>query len=91
MGLPIGSGVTEAACKTVFTQRFKAFGKVLEPRSGLCGILDLCGVYLSGIWDEAFKTDLHSRELPEPEQQQLGESPTMGVRPQGRFPFVSAV
>ena len=26
--LPIGSGVTEAACKTVFTQRFKCSGMI---------------------------------------------------------------
>ena len=64
-GLPIGSGVTEAACKTVFTQRFKRSGMRWSHEAGQV-ILDLRVVYLSGIWDEAFKTDLHSRELPEP-------------------------
>ena len=29
--LPIGSGVTEAACKTVFTQRFKCSGMIWTP------------------------------------------------------------
>jgi hypothetical protein len=64
-GLPIGSGVTEAACKTVFTQRFKRSGMRWGHESGQV-ILDLRVVFLSGIWDEAFKTDLSSRTLPEP-------------------------
>jgi hypothetical protein len=64
-GLPIGSGVTEAACKTVFTQRFKRSGMRWSHESGQV-ILDLRVVYLSGIWDEAFAADLDSRQLPEP-------------------------
>jgi hypothetical protein len=64
-GLPIGSGVTEAACKTVFTQRFKRSGMRWGHESGQV-ILDLRVVYLSGIWDEAFAADLSSRPLPEP-------------------------
>src|SRR5262249_34705023 len=39
-GLPIGSGVTEAACKTVFTQRFKRSGMRWGHESGQV-ILDL--------------------------------------------------
>lgn len=64
-GLPIGSGVTEAACKTVFTQRFKRSGMRWNHESGQV-ILDLRLIYLSGIWDEAFAADLSSRILPEP-------------------------
>lgn len=64
-GLPIGSGVTEAACKTVFTRRFKRSGMRWNHASGQV-ILDLRVVSLSRIWDEAFATDLASRELPEP-------------------------
>jgi len=64
-GLPIGSGVTEAACKTVFTQRFKRSGMRWHHESGQV-ILDLRVIYLSGIWDEAFQADLAARELPEP-------------------------
>ena len=33
-GLPIGSGVTEAACKTVFTQRFKESGMTWKLEGG---------------------------------------------------------
>ena len=40
-GLPIGSGVTQAACKTVFTQRFKRSGMRWNHV-----------IYLSGIWEE---------------------------------------
>jgi hypothetical protein len=64
-GLPIGSGVTEAACKTVFTQRFKRSGMRWGRESGQV-ILDLRVLYLSGIWEEAFAADLAARELPEP-------------------------
>ena len=33
-GLPIGSGVTEAGCKTIFTQRFKQSGMRWDRKSG---------------------------------------------------------
>src|SRR5437879_5050916 len=64
-GLPIGSGVTEAACKTVFTQRFKRSGMRWGREFGQV-ILDLRVLHLSGIWDEVFQKDLQSRTLPEP-------------------------
>ena len=64
-GLPIGSGVTEAACKTVFTQRFKRSGMRWQGESGQV-ILDLRVIHLSGIWDATFAADLAHRELPEP-------------------------
>jgi hypothetical protein len=63
-GLPIGSGVTEAACKTVFTQRFKRSGMRWHRDTGQV-ILDLRLINLSGIWDEAFAADLAARELPQ--------------------------
>src|SRR6266567_1224961 len=63
-GLPIGSGVTEAACKTVFTQRFKCSGMRWHKESGQT-ILDLRVLYLSGVWHEAVARDLRSRPLPE--------------------------
>jgi hypothetical protein len=64
-GLPIGSGVTEAACKTVFTQRFKRSGMRWSHESGQV-ILDLRVISLSGIWDEVFHRELAARSLPEP-------------------------
>src|ERR1700693_3493993 len=64
-GLPIGSGVTEAACKTVFTQRFKRSGMRWHPDTAPV-ILDLRVIHLSGIWDDAFAADLAARPLPEP-------------------------
>jgi hypothetical protein len=64
-GLPIGSGVTEAACKTVFTQRFKRSGMRWERESGQV-ILDLRVAWLSGVWDEACTRDLATRVMPEP-------------------------
>jgi hypothetical protein len=62
-GLPLGSGVTEAACKTVFTQRLKQSGMSWEIASGQV-IVDLRVIWLSGIWDGAFQAHLHCQALP---------------------------
>jgi hypothetical protein len=63
-GLPIGSGVTEAACKTVFTQRLKRSGMRWHKESGQV-IVDLRALYLSGVWQEVVQKDLQARVLPE--------------------------
>ncbi len=61
--LPIGSGITEAACKIVFTQRLK--------RSGMAGtiaggqvILDLRVIWLSGVWEDVHQRYLASQPMP---------------------------
>jgi hypothetical protein len=59
LGLPIGSGVTEAACKTVFTQRLKLSGMQWK-RGGAQVILRLRIVLLSGIWDKAYEATVKS-------------------------------
>jgi hypothetical protein len=63
-GLPIGSGVTEAACKTVFTQRLKRSGMRWGNEFGQV-IVDLRVIYLSGIWNDVVRRDLHSRPQPQ--------------------------
>jgi len=63
-GLPIGSGVTEAACKTLFTQRLKRSGMRWGRESGQV-IVELRALHLSGIWEEVVRRDLCSRRLPE--------------------------
>jgi hypothetical protein len=64
LGLPIGSGVTEAACKTVFAQRLKRSGMRWHKESGQV-IVDLRVLHLSGIWHEVVRKDLQARPLPE--------------------------
>ena len=59
-GLPLGSGVTEAACKTVFTQRLKRSGMRWHKESGQV-IVDLRVLHLSGIWEEVVHKDLQAR------------------------------
>jgi hypothetical protein len=54
LGLPLGSGVTEAACKTVFTQRLKLSGMRWK-KPGAQTILTLRVILLSGVWDEVYK------------------------------------
>lgn len=54
--LPIGSGVTEAACKTVFTERLKLSGMTWG--NGAQSILNLRVVLLSGLWDTIYAAHL---------------------------------
>lgn len=63
--LPIGSGVTEAACKIVFTQRFKQSGMKWTIEGGR-PILALRVIALSGIWDQVRQAMLRSHTMPEP-------------------------
>jgi hypothetical protein len=61
--LPIGSGVTEAACKTVFTQRLKQSGMTWKLEGGQ-GIVDLRVVHLSGLWSRVYQAYLQAKILP---------------------------
>jgi hypothetical protein len=53
-GLPLGSGVTEAACKTIYTQRLKLSGMRWK-KAGAQTILHLRVVLLSGVWASAYE------------------------------------
>lgn len=57
--IPLGSGVTEAACKTVFTQRLKLSGQRWS-RQGAKTILSLRVVLLSKTWQSTFQAFLKS-------------------------------
>jgi hypothetical protein len=54
VGVPLGSGVTEAACKTIYTQRLKQSGMHWH-WTGAQMVLDLRVLLLSGIWTEAYQ------------------------------------
>lgn len=62
--LPIGSGVTEAACKTVFSQRLKRSGMAWSEGGGQ-RIVDLRVIALSGVWSQVHQSYLQTRILPE--------------------------
>jgi hypothetical protein len=62
-GLPIGSGITEAACKIVFTQRLKRSGMSWTIEGGQV-ILDLRVIWLSGVWDAVHARYLASKPMP---------------------------
>jgi hypothetical protein len=68
LGLPIGSGVTEAGCKTVFTQRLKLSGMSWK-KAGAQVILNLRVILLSGIWDEAYREMLNEKSTNQPRTQ----------------------
>jgi hypothetical protein len=60
--LPIGSGVTEACCKTVVTQRMKQSGMTWKLEGGQT-IMDLRVIYLSGIWEDVYAAHLRATEV----------------------------
>src|SRR3954468_4129208 len=62
--LPIGSGVTEAACKTVFSQRLKRSGMAWSEEGGQ-RIVDLRVIHRSGVWSQVHQSYLQSKILPE--------------------------
>jgi hypothetical protein len=62
-GMPIGSGITEAACKTVFTQRLKRSGMSWHKAGGQ-KIVNLRVLHLSGVWKETHAKYLNTRDVP---------------------------
>jgi len=65
-GLAIGSGITEAACKILFAQRFKQSGMKWSLEGGQV-VVDLRVIWLSKVWDKVYASYLS--QLP---QVQLG-------------------
>jgi hypothetical protein len=63
--MPIGSGITEAACKIVFTQRFKQSGMKWTIEGGR-PVLALRVIHLSGIWEQVREATLKSSRMPQP-------------------------
>jgi hypothetical protein len=60
LGLPRGSGVTEAACKTLFTQRLKLSGMRWSEQAAQ-RILNLRSIRLSGVWPTTYRAALATR------------------------------
>jgi|tagenome__1003787_1003787.scaffolds.fasta_scaffold20826605_1 hypothetical protein len=76
LGIPIGSGVTEAACKTVFTQRLKLSGMRWK-KAGAQTILTLRVILLSGVWSQVFEQVLErfwEVQVRTPGQQRLEDA-----------------
>jgi hypothetical protein len=61
VGIPCGSGVTEAACKTIYTQRLKLSGMRWK-KAGAQTILNLRVLLLSSVWTEAYQRALNKFE-----------------------------
>ena len=68
--LPIGSGITEAACKVVFTQRLKRSGMAWTIEGGQV-IVDLRVIWLSGVWDEVHHYSLAAKPMPSPQAEKM--------------------
>ena len=64
VGIPLGSGVTEAACKTIYTQRLKLSGMRWK-KAGAQTILNLRVLLLSGVWIEAYQRTLTKFKIVE--------------------------
>ena len=74
LGIPRGSGVTEAACKTVYTQRLKLSG-MRWTRSGAQAILNLRVLQLSGVWQAAYEAVLERFDEPQVRGQAAPNAP----------------
>lgn len=61
--LPLGSDITEAGCKIVFTQRLKRSGMSWTIEGGQI-ILDLRVIRLSRVWDAVHQRHLASKPMP---------------------------
>jgi hypothetical protein len=61
VGVPLGSGVTESACKQVYTARLKLSGMRWQ-KEGAQTILDLRVILLSDVWEQAYQRVLESRK-----------------------------
>jgi hypothetical protein len=61
LGVPLGSGITEAACKIVYTQRLKLSGMRWK-QAGAQTILNLRVLQLSGVWKAAYERVLNQVE-----------------------------
>jgi len=63
LGIPLGSGITEAGCKTVYTQRLKLSGMRWQKAGAQC-ILQLRVLRLSGVWEQAYRRVLRDMKQP---------------------------
>jgi hypothetical protein len=72
--LPIGSGITEAACKIVFTQRLKRSGMSWTIAGGQV-ILDLRVLWLSGVWKNVHQRYLASQPMPMTQEERAKVAP----------------
>lgn len=63
-GMPLGSGITEAGCKTVYTQRLKLSGMRWQ-KAGAQRVLDLRVLRISGVWEEAYRGVLRAIKQPQ--------------------------
>jgi hypothetical protein len=78
VGMPIGSGVTEAACKTLFSQRLKLSGMQWGKEGGQA-IVNLRVLVLSHIWEDAFSRYLDHQVLPLCPTRPLRDEPNLAI------------
>jgi hypothetical protein len=78
--IPLGSGITEAACKTVYTQRLKLSGMRWK-NDGAQLILSLRSILLSNIWSRTYGMHLADLEsiIPRPYAQSANHDPKMAA------------
>jgi len=76
--IPLGSGVTEAACKTVVAQRLKLSG-MRWTKAGAEVILDLRVMLLSGLWTKAYRRILNVRSDCEFRTPERADREPMGI------------